>query len=54
MASSSESGGGNREDLSDWKSIKLEFAPESGKVSFIFHIVYSFQKLYKPANGSYD
>lgn len=31
LASSSESGGGNREDLSDWKSIKLEFAPESGK-----------------------
>lgn len=30
--SSAESGGGN-DDLSDWKSVRLKFTPEPGKVS---------------------
>ncbi|CAN6582937.1 unnamed protein product [Malus baccata var. baccata] len=30
-APSSESGGGKAEDLSDWKSVPLKFAPEKGK-----------------------
>ncbi|KAH0969825.1 hypothetical protein GBA52_028421 [Prunus armeniaca] len=30
-ASGSESGGGKDEDASDWKAVRLKFAPESGK-----------------------
>lgn len=34
-SSSSEPGGGNieEEDVSDWKKVKLKFAPEHGKVN---------------------
>lgn len=39
--SSVEVGDGD-DDLSDWKSVKLKFAPEPGKVSFIFFYVYGY------------
>lgn len=35
LVSSAKVGDGG-DDLSDWKSVKLKFTPEPGKVSFIF------------------
>lgn len=35
LVSSAKAGDGG-DDLSDWKSVKLKFASEPGKVSFIF------------------
>ena len=36
---SSETGsGGADEDVSDWKSVRLKFAPDS-KVSFFYHLI---------------
>lgn len=32
-SSSSEPGGDTEEDVSDWKKVKLKFAPEHGKVN---------------------
>lgn len=35
-ASSNKSEGGEDDDVSDWKTVRLKFAPEHGKVSFFY------------------
>ena len=34
------------EDLSDWTGVKLKFAPEPGKVCFIFLFAFQYHVLY--------
>jgi hypothetical protein len=47
-ASNSESGVADNEDLSDWGTIRLTFAPERGKVSFSVNSIHFFEQLWKP------